>query len=340
MAHEIETHTTSDGQTLAAAIFARQDAWHRLGTTMPTEFTAEQAMEIAHLGNWNVRKEPVTTTVLTDNGVYNLPVPGRYATVRDNPFTSQPEVLGIVGEHYTPIQNEQHAEFLNALVDESGAHFDTAGSLREGREVFVTMKMPNHLLIGGQDRCDLNLIALNSHDGTSSFRILTEVTRVVCANTQRAALAATDNLYRVRHTVGATGMISQVRDALGISFKYLADFEAEAEKMIQETLREGQFMDIIRREFSAPDDAAKSAHTRADNLIDALGALYYSPANTNIVGTAWGGYQALTEYADHFSNVQTKGGDAGMVRAERVALGAGDQFKARAFDMFRSLATV
>lgn len=329
MAHEIETHGDK-----AAAIFARADAWHKLGTTMPGEFTAEEAMEIAHLGGWNVRKEALTTTVITDDGVTTLEVPGRYATVRTNPFTAKPEVLGVVGEHYHPIQNEQHAEFLNLLVDESGAHFDTAGSLRGGREVFVTMKMPDHLMIGGVDRCDLNLIALNSHDGTSSFRILTEVTRVVCANTQRAALAATDNLFRVRHTVNAMSMVTEAREALGITFNYLDAFNEEAEKMIQQTLREGQFMDIVRREFGPKEGASKSSATRADALIDELNALYFSEANQSIVGTAWGGFQAFTEYADHFSAVHAKGGDEQLVRAERVALGAGDAFKNRAFELF------
>ncbi len=46
MAHEIETHGDQ-----AAAIFARTDAWHRLGTTVRGRaFTAEEAMELGHLG--------------------------------------------------------------------------------------------------------------------------------------------------------------------------------------------------------------------------------------------------------------------------------------------------
>ena len=40
MSHQIETHANT-----AAALFARVDPWHRLGTTLEGEaFTAEQAM--------------------------------------------------------------------------------------------------------------------------------------------------------------------------------------------------------------------------------------------------------------------------------------------------------
>ena len=58
---------------------------------------------------------------------------------------------------------------LNALTDESGAHFETAGALRGGREIFVTMKLPKSMTFdgrdGSEDRTDFFLAALNSHDG-------------------------------------------------------------------------------------------------------------------------------------------------------------------------------
>jgi hypothetical protein len=105
--------------------------------------------------------------------VTTLEVPGAYATVRTNPFTgarASPWASSVAGYH--PLQNEEHAAFLNHLADASGATFDTAGSLRGGRQVFVTMRLPQHLSIGGTDRVDLNIAALNSHDGSSAFRVL------------------------------------------------------------------------------------------------------------------------------------------------------------------------
>ena len=71
-----------------------------------------------------------------------------------NPFTGTTDPLGVVGTGYHPLQNEEHAQFLNQLADESGAIFATAGSLRGGRQVFVTMRLPKHLTIGGTDRVE------------------------------------------------------------------------------------------------------------------------------------------------------------------------------------------
>lgn len=99
MSHEIETHGTQ-----AAAVFARKDAWHRLGTTVRDRaFTAEEAMTLGHLGGWDVRKLPLTTAEVSKGGVTPIEVPG-FATVRTNPFTGAPEALGVVGGGYTPLQ--------------------------------------------------------------------------------------------------------------------------------------------------------------------------------------------------------------------------------------------
>lgn len=82
------------------------------------------------------------------------------------------------------MQNEQVAETLNLLVDASGAHFETAGSMRKGRSVFVTMKLPTAMQIAGVDDMDLYLAATTSHDGTASLR-LDATPYGSCARTRR-----------------------------------------------------------------------------------------------------------------------------------------------------------
>ena len=36
---------------------------------------------------------------------------------------------------------------LDTITDESGAHFETAGALFGGRQVFVTMKLPKTMVL-------------------------------------------------------------------------------------------------------------------------------------------------------------------------------------------------
>lgn len=338
MAHELDIQADNNA---VAFISARQPAWHQLGTVLPDTFTAEDAMTKGLLGGWNVRKEQLYTHVADAEGnPVQLPVTDRFATVRTNPSTGRPEYLGVVGSFYEPIQNEEQCELLNALTDESGAVFETAGAIRGGREVFVTMKIPRTMQIGGQDNVDLYIAAFNAHDGTAPFRLVTTPVRVVCANTQAAALRNFKGSFTIRHTSGARNQIALARQALDLTFKYAEDFEAEAEKMIQSTLREVDFINKARRLFRpVPNPNAKPKTEKAtgkpDKLINQLRHLFTaSDTNLDIRGTRWAGYQAVTEYLDHYMAVRDTE-NPGAARAER-AIGAAyiTDLKIKAFDAF------
>ena len=127
---------------------------------MPQQFDAAQAMSHARLGGWNVRLVGLQTApVLDENGVTPpLPVPDRYATVRTNPVTGAADVLGVVGPAYTVIQHEPHADLLHTLVDESGAHVATAGSLRGGPAVVLSLKLPTPIQVGRIDPLAADLV--------------------------------------------------------------------------------------------------------------------------------------------------------------------------------------
>lgn len=331
MAHEIETHGEQ-----GAFVSARQDAWHQLGTTLADAFTAEEAMTHAHLGGWNVHKNPLQTTVMDGSGVTTMDIPGQYATVRTNPFTGEPDVLGTVGSWYEPVQNEEHCDLLNTLVDEGGAHFETAGSLRGGRQVFVTMKLPHHIEVGGVDDVETYIAALNSHDGSSAFRLLVSPVRIVCANTQAAALREAKSSFLIRHTNSIRQNMQQAREALGMTFAYLESFEVEAEKMIQTSMREVDFANKVRRLFPLKDDGGKRAKDAHENRILELRQLFTgSETNSEIRGTRWAGYQAITEYLDHYKPVRGADGAEADARAERTITHPQTiNLKAKAFDLF------
>jgi phage/plasmid-like protein (TIGR03299 family) len=333
MAHQIEEFANGT----AAFVSARQHAWHQLGTVLPAEFDAAQAMQFAKLGGWNVRTRALRTVeVLDADGVTGpLEVPGQFATVRTNPVTGGTDVLGVVGSGYTVIQNEEHADLLNRVVDESGAHFETAGSLRGGRSVFLSMNVPRTMMIGGVDPVDLYLIALNSHDGTSAFRLLVSPVRVVCANTQALALRRAQATFSIRHTSGAQGNIAQARQALGLTFKYADAFECEAEQMIQQSMTDAQFEAIIGKLWTTESESKRSATITANRKDTLFGLWSDAATNATIRGTRWAGYQAITEYLDHFAPVQ---GNSALARAERVASGgASTALKTRAFETIAAL---
>jgi len=327
--HDIDT---TNGQS--SFVSAREDAWHSLGVTLPDAFTAEQAMEHGLLGGWNVRKFPAFATD-PETGL-SIPMPGRNAVVRNNPVVpGQIDFLGDVGDGYHIIQNEEHAGLLNALVDESGAHFETAGALDGGRRVFVTMKLPGHLKVGGVDPVDQYIAAINSHDGSLSFTMMVTPVRIVCQNTLNLAFGRASNVFRVRHTSGAQKqMIAQAREALEFTFNYLDGFQAEAEALINTTLTQSTFEQMIEREFGAKEDASPATITRSERKVEKMAELF-ADANTQegIRNTAWAGLNALTEWYDHFS--PTRGEDRDTSRSVKALMDP--SFKNQARQLMLSL---
>lgn len=333
MAHEIEQ--LAGGK--AAFVSARQPAWHQLGEVTEACMTAGEIMAKAFLGGWHVRKVPlVAEEPTTEGGINRIQIPDRWATVRTNVDPDAPqfgtsEYLGVVGDDYTTVQNEQIAEMLDRLVDAAGdaAHFETAGSLAGGKRVFVTMKLPQGMKIAGVDDHDLYLAATTSHDGTAALRADATPVRMVCANTVRAGLQASRSHYQFRHTSNVNSQIAQAREAMGLMWEWFAEFEQAAERMLNEPLSTGAFEEVVGTLWPLPEGASEATTNRHKQRTSMLRYLI-TQADTQqaIRGTRWAAYNAITEYIDHFAPARND-----LSRARKAVAGAGADLKTRAFDL-------
>ncbi|CRK55448.1 Mycobacteriophage Barnyard protein gp56 [Alloactinosynnema sp. L-07] len=372
MAHELEIG--QDGT--AAFVSANTPAWHRLGTVADGPMSVADALSMAKLDNWDVRMVPLMAAVpgtqcrdcavdlgkphddlcptgmedgeTTDAGrvvdafdtEIPLGVPHHRAVVRTSPFTGKPEVLSAGGLDYTPISNELMGETLAAILDQSGAIIDTAGSLRGGLDTFITARLPKGILVGGVDQIELNLAGLNYFQPGRSSEFLVTPVRVVCANTQAAALGHHQSRWAFRHSPSAPARVAEAREALKITFDYADAFHAEAEKMIKETLAIKKFEALCREIWPKPaDDARGDVKDRDDQLTTELLSIFKGDTNSNIRkgnrGNHWTGFQTIAEYVDHFAPVRGEAPDAARIRAERAMLGRGRDVKHQAFKLFQ-----
>jgi phage/plasmid-like protein (TIGR03299 family) len=299
MAHELET---VDGQTAFASL--RQPAWHGLGTVFQDEVNTNQMLKLAHLDNWNVRLEDVAIPE-------NFESDKSYSFVtRTNPFDrTKNDVLGVVGERYVPLQNEDLFSFGDNLLD-GGGRWETAGSIRGGRVVFGSIALTDSITLdpnGIADKIDNYLLINTSHDGSIAIQASITPVRVVCANTLNLALTslkgkknAPKQTFKIRHTQTAEGKIAVAREALGLAKVYLDEFSTMAQDMIQTEITKKQFDDIVALAYPAPEKDAKGSFKKYDAKVDLLQAIYVGDYNNTISGTAWGAYNALTERLDWY----------------------------------------
>lgn len=288
-----------------------------LGERVEGLFTAEEAMEKGHLAGWNVRKAPMKGADPVTGKV--LAIPNRNAVVYDNPATGRVEAFNAaVSDNFQIVQNEEHAEFLNTLVDESGANFEMAGSLNNGSRVFLSMKLPGGIQVGGVDPIENSLLAVNDHTGAMSFTLAVLPVRYACSNILNTLWGGRSNLIRIRHTSGAQkNLVARARQALEISWEYLDEFKAQAERLADTKLTQARFEEIIEREFGAPDDASAAAITRSNRKVEGICGLFAdAQTHENVRDTAWAGFNALAEWADHYA--PTRGEEADRVRAAKA----------------------
>jgi phage/plasmid-like protein (TIGR03299 family) len=347
MAHELDS---TNG--IVSFSDSRTDAWHRLGQSVGHVMTAREALDAAHLSGWNVRKMALQIpqeAIITGDGVTTPPpiaVPDQFATVRTNPITGAVNYLGVVGSKYEPVQNEASCTLLDALAEEGGAVYETAGALRGGRETFVTMKLPTSMTFegrdGSKDRTDWYLAALNSHDGSSAFRFLLTPIRIVCANTQAAAIARAKASFAIRHTGGARGAISEARTALGLSWRYIEAFETEAAALYAAPMGDEEVRDFAAELVNVDQAPSAAARNRRREQATSIVKIFVnSPTVAPIGGTRWAAYNAVTEYIDHAAPVRgartrAEAADARALRA--VTTGSSAQtMKVEAFRMLQTL---
>ena len=312
MAHDLEQ---MNGEVAFA--LRGKPAWHNLANAIydeDQEVSASQIAKDAKLADWNIRLESISNFISDDYRNNS----DSYLVVRTNPFDSKNDVLSIVGKRYQVVQNEQVLAFGDALV-EGGAYWETAGSIKNGRVVFASLKLGKDIVIdsaGVNDKINMYLLLHSSHDGSTAVQASITPVRVVCQNTLNVALRSTKQSFKLRHTQSVDGKIAQARQALSLSFAYAQDFENLANELYSAPVSDKLFNEIILAAYPKPDKDAKGAIKKWENKVDVINEIYQSPTTSAISKTAWGAYNALTERLDYFRNGSgSKGTENAMASA-------------------------
>lgn len=290
--------------------------WHGLGQGVQGVMTASDAIKNAGLG-WQVCKEQAERK--------GVKVDGRFWMVRED----DDKVLGVVGKDYKPIQNTDAFDFFDTIVDDGDAKYDTAGSLSGGKRIFLTAKIGDDIQVAGQDSHQLWLVLLSSHDGSKSLTALTTLIRVVCANTEQMALAGAKTSWTMTHRQTLEGKVMEARQSLGLSKQYMDAFDKEVAKLIDIELKTEKFREIMEKVLPAQK-------RQLPKNLETLTAIFEnSPSivDAGAGGTAWGGYNAVTEWLTHGREVRSQ--EARMVNS---IWGFGNQIRVKTHKRLVALA--
>jgi phage/plasmid-like protein (TIGR03299 family) len=266
-------------------MFLGSTPWHGLGTKISDGYIpVQEAMSLAGL-NWTVDLEDC---FLADGTA----VPKTKISRR----SSDGKILGTVGDRYTVLQNQDAFKWFEPFIESKQAHFETAGSLRDGKIVWVLAKTNIETTeITKGDAVDSYILLSHSHDGSLSIRSGFTPIRVVCNNTLNLALnSSSSKLLKLKHTRNAVLNLEVVREVMDVAKQ---EFIATAEQyrflasraISKADLNKYINLVLAKEDVDAPEVRAKR--------VEEIECLFETGKGHELAGnTYWGAYNAITEF--------------------------------------------
>ena len=266
--------------------YTREKPWHGLGTMVAEAPNSKDALRLAGL-NWKVLQEPV----YTENEEL---IQGYKANVRD----TDRKVLGVVTDRYKVIQNEEAFAFTDTLLGE-GVRYESAGSLQEGRRVWMLARLPREFIIGGE-RISPYMVFSNTHDGSGAVKTALTPIRVVCNNTLNLALRTAKRSWSMIHTGDISGKIEEAKNTLLLADEYMTALGQEFENLRKIKLSEKQVLDYIKILLPMEENYSLLQKRGVEKLRADMKMRYFDAPDLKDVGN--NGYRfvnAVSDFATH-----------------------------------------
>lgn len=327
--------------------------WHGLGVNVAEAMTWEHASRLGGL-DWRVEKQKLFYEF--EQG--RKEAAGQFGLIRSDTGT----ILDVCAA-YKPIQNAEAFGFLDEVLQEHGAHYEVAGSLFGGKQIFMVAKMPRQsFAVNGGDQQDAYVVFTNPHTVGKAAKCFSTSVRPECANTLRLATSRDgDKGLSICHTGDIKRKIAQAQSVLGLAVRQFDTYRERCEEMTQKPVKITHFanevldavLDITQAQANMGADLlastleatqienkftrqalAKKIERRGEILTDILNR-YESEKNGRhgMRGTAWAAFNAVTDHVDH-NRIGRNSSDQETWQSRRfeaALIGEGDEMKQAAY---------
>lgn len=344
MADNIEFNRFTQRHSFVSKV---EPAWHRKGTILDKAFTAEEAILYANMG-YIVARAPLYAKVSDDQ---SIPKDLRWKKLEDNSAiyrTDNNEVFGVVGSRYEIIQNTAAFSFFDSIVGEKKAIYETAGVLGKGETIFLTAKLPDNIILPGNDIVEKYLVFTMSHDGTKPVTAMFTPTRVVCANTLAVAMSNGANKVVIKHTKSAMDKIKEAGKLMGLVHKRSEATTEILNAMAKVQINDDRLTEYIKLVFLTPEERKALAETgdhktakiptRTIGVMEEIADFTLNGIGQDTLstkGTLFGAYSGVTGWL--FNKKEYKTDDSRMKNL--ILEGTDYQLNAKAFNIAGSLIT-
>lgn len=266
--------------------YVRVAPWHGLGVCVESALSSEEALEKSGL-NWNVIQRPI----MTSN--YDL-IPGYKANIRD----TDNRVLGVVTDRYKVVQNSEAFAFTDSLLGE-GVKYETAGSLQNGKKIWILAKLPDKYIIEGE-QIEPYLVFSSSHDGSGAIKVAMTPVRVVCQNTLNIALSSAKRIWSTVHVGNLAQKMEEAHNTLLLAEKYMGKLGTEFSRLSKIKLSDSKVMEYIEMLLPMDDQPTDIHRKNIRRIREDLKIRYFDAPDLKHVGkNAYRFICAVSDFATH-----------------------------------------
>jgi phage/plasmid-like protein (TIGR03299 family) len=263
----------------------RQVPWHGLGKVVQDAPDSIAAIKLAGL-DWDVLQKDVH--------VGGKIAPNYIANVRSDDDT----VLGIVSERYQIVQNQDAFNFTDALISGGDVRYETAGSLKNGRQVWMLGKMNRDYDILG-DKIDPYLCFINSHDGTGAIRVLMTPIRVVCKNTLNMAISQANRSWSTTHVGDIAAKMKEAERTLNLATTYMEKMDEEANLLSEIYVPDAKFIEILNEVLPIDQRLSERQSNTVMLKREAIQRAMRADDIAKFRGTGWQVMNAVSDFVTH-----------------------------------------
>lgn len=318
-----------DMSTGKAALYTRQPEWHNVGTVIPAGLTEITLVLQAGGIAFQVKQAPSMYQV----GGELFTAPETFTNYRDDTNG----YLGTVTGKYTVFQNERGAQFLQDLCETYDCIFETAGALKGGRRVFITIKLPETVEIdpgGIADPYDMYLAWVNNHDGNGKAETLLTPWRIRCGNTDRFASRDAVTRWGTRHVGDGMSRLAEARRQMGLTLKSAKVFADETTALARTPMSNDAFDKLLAELWPAEKLAeGQEESVRSRNYRERRTTALWERFGTEAAAvgkTAYAAREAVTGYCDHVQPRRVTGDKLAAAKATAIVEGYDDDTKSKA----------
>lgn len=266
--------------------YVRETPWHGLGVRVGETISSKEALRVSGL-DWDVLQEEIYTEQGECIGGY-----------RANIRSTDRKILGVVTDRYKVIQNEEAFAFTDELLG-SGVRYETAGSLQEGRKIWLLARMPSEYIISGECISPY-LVFSNTHDGSGAVRVAITPIRVVCNNTLNLALRTAQRSWSMVHTGDIQEKMREAKNTLFMAENYMDELGKEFEVLRNKELTDAQVKEYIEILLPTDENATAIQIKNIKRMREDMSTRYYkAPDLQNVGNNAFRFINAVSDFATH-----------------------------------------